>query len=111
MTLSLIKLYKLIFEHVESQVESSVSHIETKCDDIESSKEWVIISDLDLMYQKSEYKKLVKDYVKEIKKFKLEESKKQVMNKIKQYEAKGSLEESMKLTDELFKIQKEITNL
>lgn len=105
------KLYKLIFEHVESQIESSVSHIEIKCDDIESSKEWVIISDLDLMYQKSEYKKLVKDYVKEIKKFKLEESKKQVMNKIKQYEAKGSLEESMKLTDELFKIQKEITNL
>ena len=63
------------------------------------------------MYQKSDYKKLVKDYIKEIKKFKLEESKKQVMNKIKQYEANGSLEESMDLTNELFKIQKEINSL
>ena len=105
------KLYGLIFEFVESGDESSVSHIEVKCDDIESSKEWVIISELDLMYQKSDYKKLVKDYVKEIKKFKLEESKKQVMNKIKQYEANGSLEESMELTNEQFKIQREINNL
>jgi len=105
------KLYKLILEHIENQNESSISHIEAKCDDIESSKEWVIISELDLMYQKCDCKKLVKDYVKEIKKFKLEESKKQVMNKIKQYEAMGSLEESMKLTNELFKIQKEINSL
>ena len=105
------KLYKLILEYVENQNQSSVSHIEVKCDDIESSKEWVIISELDLMYQRCDCKKLVKDYVKEIKKFKLEESKKQVMNKIKQYEAMGSLEESMKLTNELFKIKKEISSL
>lgn len=105
------KLYKLIFEYVQDENESSVSHIEVKCDDIESSKEWVIVCELDLMYQKSDCKRLVNDYVKEIKKFKLEESKKQVMNKIKQYEAKGSLEESMELTNELFRIQKKINSL
>ena len=53
-----------------------------------------------------EHKKLINDCIKQLKKFKLEESKKEIMNKIKQYESKGLLEESIKLAQETYRTTK-----
>ena len=57
------------------------------------------------------HKKLIVDCIRQLKKFKLEESKKEIMNKIKKYESKGLLEESIKLAQELINIQKNIKQL
>ena len=58
-----------------------------------------------------EHKKLINDCIKELKKFKLEESKKEIMNKIKQYESKGFLEESIQLAQKLIELQKNLKQL
>ena len=105
------KIFQLIIDSTDKSNESRIKHIEANCDDIDSSSEWVKICELDLIYEKSEGQKLIEDYVKEIKKFKLEESKKQIMDKIKHYEAIGNFKESVELAQQLVKIRQEANRL
>ncbi|AWI03335.1 DNA primase [Clostridium drakei] len=102
------KIYDYIVENMQYDEEERQKRIEVKCDDIDTSKEWVNIIEADFIYDSNDYEDIVDDYVKGIKKFKLEESKKQIMNRIKQYEIDGKLEESLKLAQELIQIQKKI---
>jgi DNA primase len=105
------KIYKLIEDSIELDVNNRQKHIELKCDDIESSKEWIDIIDLDLSNENSDYINFMEDCIKEIKKFKFEEAKKGIMIKIKQYEANGQLQDSLKLTQQLMNIEQEMTRL
>ncbi len=102
------KIYDYIVKSMQYEESEREKRIELKCDDIETSKEWVSIISTELVYDNYDYKNIVNDYIKGIKKFKLEESKRQVMNKIKQYEIDGKFEESLKLAQELMQIQKKI---
>jgi len=102
------KIYQLIIDSTNMDIEARRKHIEAKCDDIDSSKEWVNICELELIYEESEGQRLIEDYIKEIKKFKLEESKKQIMDKIKHFEAIGKFQESIELAQELIKIRQQI---
>lgn len=102
------KIYDYIIESYQYGEEERKKHIEIKCDNIETSKEWVSILDTELIYDEHDFKNIFMDYIKSIKKYKLEESKKEIMNKIKQYEAEGNFEESLKLAQELIQIQKKI---
>lgn len=102
------KIYDYIVENMQYDEEERRKRIEVKCDDIDTSKEWVNIVESDFIYDSSDYENIVDDYIRGIKKFKLEESKKQIMNRIKQYEIDGKLEESLKLAQELIQIQKKI---
>lgn len=102
------KIYDYIVENMQYDEEERQKRIEVKCDDIDTSKEWVNIIEADFIYDSSDYEDIVDDYVRGIKKFKLEESKKQIMNRIKQYEIDGKIEESLKLAQELIQIQKKI---
>jgi DNA primase len=105
------KIYSLISENINYDYDERVKRIDLKCDDIESSKEFVNILELELIYEDDYFKQLIRDYVREIKKYKLEESKKQIMNEIKLYESQGRIEESLKLAPKLVQIQKEIGRL
>ncbi|KEI08599.1 DNA primase [Clostridium sp. K25] len=104
------KIFNLIKEEVDENIdnlENISKYIEIKCDDIESSKEWIKIQQVQLDHD-IDYKGLVDAYIKEIKKFKLEESKEEIMKKIKYYEAQGLFEESLNLVKELEIIQNNI---
>ena len=104
------KIFNLIKEEVDKNIhnlENISKYIEIKCDDIESSKEWIKIQQVQLDHD-IDYKGLVDAYIKEIKKFKLEESKEEIMKKIKYYEAQGLFEESLNLVKELEIIQNNI---
>ncbi len=105
------KIYRLILEGIKEGKEKLSEHIESKCDDIDSSKEFVMIKNFELFGGDTDYDKLVNDLTREIKKFKLEEMKKVLMIKIKESENKGLMEESVKLAQQLMKIQKEIGRL
>jgi DNA primase len=105
------KIFGLISEYIELDLDERKKHIELKCDDIESSKEWVNIVELDLLNENADYIKFVKDCIKEIKKFKLEEAKKVIITKIKEYEANGHLQDSLKLTQQLMSIEQEMASL
>lgn len=105
------KIYNIIRECINYNNKEKYNYIELKCDDTESSKEWINIQEINVEYNEETYKKLVDDYIKEIKKYRLEETKKEVMNKIKEYESQGKIEESLRLATELVKIKNEIGRL
>ena len=104
-------IYKLIVEYKYLTKDEKVKDIEFRCNDIESTKEWINIMEVEFACDEEDYKKLINDSIKELKKFKLEESKKEIMNKIKQYELQGLLGESIKLAQRLIELQKDITQL
>lgn len=104
-------IYTLIVEYKNLTKDEKIKNIELRCNDIEFTKEWINIMEVEFIGNEEEHKKLIDDCIKELKKFKLEESKKQIMKKIKEYESKGMLGESIKLAQELIEVQKDITQL
>ncbi|WP_055668039.1 DNA primase [Desnuesiella massiliensis] len=102
------KIYDLIIEYRDKVSEDIYKYIEARCDDVESSKEWISIIELELLDEEVDKQKLIKDYLNNIKKYRLEESKKEIMQKIKEYETKGMIEESVKWAQRLIELQKEI---
>ncbi|MBU3142413.1 DNA primase [Clostridium sp. CF012] len=104
-------IYKLIVEYKNLAKDEKIKNIEFKCTDIECTKEWINTMEIEFGYDEEHHKKLIVDCIKQLKKFKLEESKKEIMNKIKKYESKGLLEESIKLAQKLIEVQKDIKQL
>ncbi|NMM61927.1 DNA primase [Clostridium sp. P21] len=102
------KIYDYIAQSMQYEEAEREKRIELKCDDIDTSKEWVTIANTEFIYNNAEYKNIVDDYIKGIERFRLEDSKRQIINRIKQYEIDGKLEESLKLAQELIQIQKKI---
>lgn len=104
-------IYNLIVEFKNLSIDEKIKNIEFRCNDIECTKEWINTMEIEFAFDEEDHKKLINDCIKELKKFKLEESKKEIMNKIKQYESKGLLEESIKLAQTLIEVQKDIKQL
>ena len=94
-------IYKLIVEYKNLTKDEKIKNIEFRCNDIECTKEWINTMEIEFTGDEEDHKKLINDCIKQLKKFKLEESKKEIMNKIKEYESKGLLEESIKLPKNL----------
>lgn len=99
-------IYSYVMEGLNLIEEELGKFVEARCVDIDTSKEWVIIQDTELIYE--DYRPFVNDCIREMKKYRLEESKKEIMNKIKEYEVLGKIDETIELTMELQKIQKEL---
>lgn len=105
-------IYELIVEYKNLIIDEKNKNIESKCQkDIECTKEWINTMEIEFSGNEEDHKKLINDCIKQLKKFKLEESKKEIMNKIKQYESKGLLEESIKLAKGLIELQKDLKQL
>jgi len=106
------KIYNLITENIHLEEGEREKHIEIRCDDIESSKEFINICEIELFTSEDiNVELLIKDYIRDLKKYKLEESKREIMIKIKECELKGLVEEPVSLLQELSKIQNLIRNL
>jgi len=106
----IVESHRMLFEQILSMRESEQSArkkaIELKLKDPDIIGEWVNILEYETVYDKNNIDNFVDDCIKEIKKYKLEESKKEIMLKIKRFEAEGKLQESMELAKEFIKIQK-----
>lgn len=105
------KIFDLIIEYNELAPENRKKAIELKCDDVESSSEWVNICEEEINSEDCDLNLLIDDYITNVKKYKLEESKKDIMKIIKQYEINGMIEQSLKMVKELNNIQNEINSL
>jgi DNA primase len=99
-------IYNLMTALKASAPEEMKKALEVRLTDPESIREWVNIVDNELIYDKNNIENMIDDCIREIKKYKLEESKKEIMCKIKQYEAEGKLKESLELAKEFINIQK-----
>ncbi|MGH4050973.1 MAG: DNA primase [Clostridium sp.] len=104
-------IYSLIVEYKSLTNTEKIKNIEFMCNDIECTKEWINTMEVEFSGNEEYHKKLINDCIKQLKKFKLEESKKQIMNKIKEYESKGLLEESIKLAQELVELQRKLKEI
>lgn len=101
-------IFKLVLENLEADEDEIGKIIEVNLGDADSIKEWINIVETKLISENCDYKILIDDYIKEIKKYKLEETKREIMNKIKNYESEGKINESLKLAQELINIQKQL---
>jgi len=105
-------IFDLIIEYENLSYEEKIAKIDVRCaNDNECTKEWVNIQELQIKLGEYDVEKMIHDCIRESKKFKLEESKKEIMNKIRMCESKGLVEESIKLAQELINIQKEMNNI
>ncbi|MFX0549200.1 DNA primase [Hathewaya histolytica] len=107
------RIFNIALENKDLESEELKRRIELSCQDAESAKEWINIIELKFLpLEDEESKKIfINDCLKEIKKSKLEESKGQVMGKIKHFEESGAFEETLKYVEELSKIDEELRRL
>ena len=90
------KIFELICHGMENKVNNLLSYVESGCDDIASSKEWVKIQEIQVLEAK-DTKRLIRDYISKIKSFKIHERLKMLKKEQKEFEEKGMIEESIKL--------------
>ncbi|MEG1257026.1 DNA primase [Clostridium sp.] len=105
-------IYKVIVENNGASEKELSNLIEMQTiQDSDFTKEWIKIQESKIDIDKSSIEKMVNDCIKEIKKYKLEESKREIMNKIRVCESNGLVEESLMLAREIMDIQKEMGRL
>ncbi|MPQ42229.1 DNA primase [Clostridium tarantellae] len=91
-------LLKIIEDTIEQLgFDDLLNHIEIRCKDPEILKEWLEISELEILQHSSDIEILVKDYIYHIKKYKLENEKSNILKQIKEYERKNMIKESLEL--------------
>lgn len=90
------KIFTLICGGKENMVNNLLSYIEIGCDDIDSSKEWVKIQEIQVL-EAEDTKRLIDDYISKIKSFKILARLKILKKEQKEFEEKGMIEESIKL--------------
>ena len=93
------KIYDLIIKY------SDIKKVQYECDDIESSKEFVKIMDRNLNVEDNIVDNVLNDCIKQIKIYKLENERKNLLDAIKENEKQNNMELIEELTKKLMKIQ------
>lgn len=106
------RIYKVIKENSMCSQEELIKAIEMQTmENSDFTKEWIKVQECKVDIDEGSIDKMVSDCVNKIKKYKLEESKKEIMDKIRKCESKGLVEESLVLAKELMDIQREMRKL
>jgi DNA primase len=99
------KIYSLILEGKSEDTINIESYVENRCDDIESSKELTKIKD-HVILDFADKNRLIKDYIKEVRNFKLRLQIDDLKKRQNKLEKEGKIEESIKIAIELTKLSK-----
>ena len=107
------KMFDLIIENREMNSETLKKKLELSCQDLDMNKEFVNVNEFKLisLEEDEEIKVYVNDCIREIKKSRLEESKREIMNNIKRLEEQGMFEESIRFAKNLVEIEKRIREI
>lgn len=101
------KIFNLIINARDEKVSDFITHIESRCDDVDSSSALVEINELNIV-EADNINILIFDCIKKIRMSKLELSIEELKKEQKELERKGMVEESIQLLGELSKINKEL---
>lgn len=105
-------IYEIIINNIEISTEKKEQYIENAVIvNSEYTKDWIKLREMDLDIDNENLDKMIGDCIREIKKYRLEETKKEIMKEIKLCESNGLIEKSLRLAKELMEIQKEIKNI
>lgn len=97
------KIYSLILQgKIEDNI-NIISYLESRCDDIESSKELIKIKEHEIL-DVADKNRLINDYINEVKSYKLKLQIEDLKKKQNIYEKEGKIEESIKIAIELTKL-------
>ena len=102
------KIFDFIIDNINCLTSQLQNKVESKCVDLETNKELIAIINTDVIYNKDNFIALIHDHIFTIEKSKLEMLKKNIMIKIKSFELEGNSEESIKLAQELIRLQKKL---
>ena len=100
------KIYSLILKGKSedtNDIGNIESYVESRCDDIESSKELTKIREHEIL-DFTDRERLIKDYLKEVRGFKLKLQIEDLKKKQNRFEKEGKIEESIKIAIELTKL-------
>lgn len=97
------KIYSLIIEGKKVDTNNIISYVENRCDDIESSKELIKIKEHEILAV-ADKDRLIKDYIREIKSFKLKLEIEDLRKMQNRFEQRGEIEESIRIAMELTKL-------
>lgn len=103
-----LESHRKIFQYIESYdgpLEGLKSFVESHCTEIETSKEWTIISEI-VEIPEIDVDILIDDFFKTIEHFKGVLTQKKLMEEIRDLEKKGLTKESLELAKKLIELQK-----
>jgi DNA primase len=101
------KIFSLLCKGREENSNNLLAYVESGCDDIESSKGWVNITQLTVL-EAEDAQKSIRDYINKIKLFKLQERIENLKKEQKVLENKGMIEENIKLAIEIKELNEEL---
>lgn len=104
------KIFNLIRECKDNKIDNINLYIESRCDDLESSKEWIKIQEIHIL-EADDKEKLLNDYITKIKSYKIKLKLDSLKKEQKELERKGMIEESIKLAIELKTLNEELKNI
>ena len=97
------KIYSLILQVKNVDLVNIIPYVESRCDDIESSKEFTKIKEHEILAF-PDTERLINDYIREIKSFKLKLQIEDLKKKQNRFEKEGEIEESIRIAMELTKL-------
>ena len=98
------KIYSLILQGKNENTNNIISYIESRCDDVESSKELIKVREQNIL-DLSNKEKLISDYLKQLESYKIKKKIEDLKKKQKQLEKEGKFEESIQIARELLTYQ------
>lgn len=101
-------IINIALENYNLGIEEIKNNIEMNYEDSEIIKEWINIQESKEIIEDDNYKAMVQDFIKEIKRHKLEEKVKKIKEDIKRSESEGNMEKSLSSAKELINIQRQL---
>lgn len=101
------KIFSLIKEAKTNEITDIYSYVESRCTDIESSKEVIKINEEKIL-DIGDFNKVINDYINAIKIYKLKKKIENLKKQQKVCEQEGKIEESIKIAIELSELSKQL---
>lgn len=101
------KIYSLILQGKNENTNNMISYLESRCDDVESSKELTKIREQEIL-EFTDRDRVIKDYMKEVQSYKLKKKIEDLKKKQSQLEKEGKFQETIEIAMELSKLAKSI---
>lgn len=106
-----IEIFNIIKQLQSENANDIENKIENRCQTPELLKEWIQIKDMMIIINQSSIMDEIRDYIYQIKKYKLEEAKNLIIRKIKDCEKQNLFQESLRLVKEKKQIELRLKQL
>ena len=101
------KIYSLILQGKNEDTSNIISYLESRCDDVESSKELINIKEQEIL-EFTDKDRVIKDYMQEVQSYKLKKKIEDLKKKQSILEKEGKFQETIEIAMELTRLTKSL---